>query len=88
MKQVDLIRRYTLKKVNEIRIFVSGLPEREDDALQKLYGTQGAETAANIADFVLVQLGHIPPAVNPKQSPTMRAARKIMPDMAAMPQAK
>lgn len=84
MQQVDLIRRYSLKKVNEIRIFISTLPMREDDALKALYGTDGVKTAAAIADFVLVQLGHCPPE-HTRMSPTVREARKVMPGKAAMP---
>ena len=85
MRQVDLIRRYALKKVNELRIFISQLPEREDTALTRLYGVEGAKTAASIADFVLVQLGHCPPEMTPEgTSPTIREARKVMPDKAAM----
>lgn len=85
MQQVDLIRRYTLKKVNELRIFISQLPQREDRALERLYGVEGVKTAASIADFVLVQLGHVPPeATEEGTSPTVRAARKIMPDKAAL----
>jgi hypothetical protein len=85
MNQVDLVRRYTIKKVNEIRIFISGLPERESTALDRLYGVEGVKTASAIADFVLVQLGHVPPAmVEEGTSPTVREARKVMPDRAAM----
>jgi hypothetical protein len=87
VQQVDLIRRYALKKVNELRIFVSTLPVREETALHRLYGTEGVKTAAAIADFVLVQLGHCPPE-NGRSSPTVEAARKIMPTKAAMPEAK
>ena len=84
MQQVDLIRRYALKKVNELRIFVSTLPVREDTALERLYGVEGAKTAEAIANFVLVQLGHCPPESG-RKSPTYAEARKIMPDKAAMP---
>lgn len=87
MVQVDLIRRYALKKVNEMRVFISLLPEREDVALSRLYGVEGAKTAAAIADFVLVQLGHVPPEAR-RNSPTYLEARKIMPDEAAMPPPK
>ena len=85
MIQVDLVRRYSLKKVNELRMFISMLPQREEVALQRLYGVEGVKTAAAIADFILVQLGHCPPDMA-HDSPTVREARKIMPDKAAMPE--
>lgn len=89
MIQVDLIRRYALKQVNALRIFISMLPEREHTALARLHGVEGARTATAIADFVLVQLGHVPPEAerdgNPAKSPTFKAARSIMPDDAALP---
>lgn len=78
MHQVDLIRRYSLRKVKELRIFISCLPTREQEALEKLGGVEGAKTAARIADFILQELGHKPPAETPKQSPTMRAAVQIL----------
>lgn len=89
MKQVDLIRRYTLKKVNEIRLFISSLPEREQVALERLCGSAGTETAARIAEFVLSQLGHVPPAgIAQIDTPaptrdTLKAARKAMPTIEA-----
>jgi len=87
MQQVDLIRRYTLKKVNELRVYISMLPEREMVALERLHGVEGVKTATAIADFVLVQLGHVPPEAT-RFSPTMREARKIIPDDAAIPPQK
>lgn len=85
MIQVDLIRRYTLKKVNELRIFISMLPDKEQEALEKLHGPEGYKTAARIADYVLAELGHTPPEATEKQSPTLREAKRVMPTKAAMP---
>lgn len=79
MHQVDLIRRYSLRKVKELRIFISCLPTREQEALEKLGGVEGAKTAARIADFILQELGHKPPAMTPEgTSPTLRAARQVV----------
>ena len=91
LHNVDLIRRYTLRKVNELRIYISSLPEREDTALQKLYGQVGIDTAARIAEFVLACLGHEPPAgvasSKLEREPTidtLKAAKKVTPGRAAM----
>lgn len=79
MQQVDLIRRYTLRKVKELRIYISCLPTREQEALEKLGGVEGVKTAARIADFVLQELGHKPPAMTAEgTSPTLRAARQVV----------
>lgn len=79
MIQVDLIRRYTLRKVKELRIFISCLPAREQEAMEALAGAEGNKTAARIADFVLQELGHPPPAMPPEgTSPTVRAARQML----------
>lgn len=89
MQHVDLIRRYSIKQVNALRIFISTLPAPDQTALSRLYGVEGVKTAAAIADYVLVQLGHCPPEMNAQgTSPTVREARKIMPDKAAMPEPK
>lgn len=87
MTHVDLIRRHSIKYVNSLRIFISTLPSPDRLAMERLYGVEGVKTAASIADFVLVQLGHCPPEAT-RMSPTVRAAREIMPDKAAMPEAK
>ena len=78
MHQVDLIRRYSLRKVNEIRLFISQLPTREQIALERLHGAEGIKVAARIADFILSELGH-PLPVTIDDSPTIRAARTIIP---------
>ena len=79
MHQVDLIRRYTLRKVKELKIFVSCLPQREEQALAKLGGVEGVKTAARIADFVLQELGHAPPTTDSGgSSPTIKAARQAL----------
>lgn len=83
MENVDLIRRYALKKINELRIFVSMLSPREEMALQRLHGPDGVKTAATIADHILLQLGHCPPNPANESSQTIRDARKVMPDRAA-----
>lgn len=82
MHHVDYIRNYMLRKVNALRIYISTLPPpTEMDALRKLQGPEGYKTAARIADFVLQELGHTPPAMTEDgTSPTVRAARKILPD--------
>lgn len=77
MHQVDLIRRYTIRKLKELRIYISCLPVREDEALKRLSGMQGERTAAIITDHVLTQLGHTP-SVLTNGSQTARAARKQM----------
>lgn len=87
MQHVDLIRRYSIKQVNALRIFISTLPNPDHLALSRLYGVEGVKTAATIADYVLVQLGHCPPEAT-RMSPTVRAAREIMPDKSAMPDKK
>lgn len=80
MHQVDLIRRYTIRKLKELKIYISMLPTREQVAMERLDGAEGVKTAARIADFVLQELGHTPPAETPKQSPTMRAAKQMIGD--------
>lgn len=79
MQQVDLIRRYTLRKVKELRLFISCLPVREEEALRKLGPDEGVKTAARIADFVLQELGHPAPRLDVHgDSPTVKAARQSM----------
>lgn len=79
MKQVALVRGLILRKLKEFRILISCLPETEHEALAKLNGTEGVKTAARIADFVLQELGHEPPAMTPEgTSPTVRAARQVV----------
>lgn len=79
MKQVSLMRGLILRKLKEFRVLVTCLPETEHEAIAKLTGTEGVKTAARIADFVLQELGHEPPAMTPEgTSPTLRAARQVV----------
>lgn len=78
MKQVTLIRGYTLRKLKELRMFISCLPEREEEALQAMNGPEGVKTAAAIADYVLEQLGHPAPKNTADGSPTLKAARQVV----------
>lgn len=79
MQQVDLIRRYTLRKIKELRIFISCLPMREQEALEALCGSEGNKTAARISDFILKELGHPPPQMSSNgESPSIKAARQIV----------
>lgn len=77
MQQIDLIRRYSLRKVRELKSFISCLPTREEEAMKALDGSEGVKTAARIADFILSELGH--PAPNfADDSPTVKAARQVV----------
>lgn len=79
MVQVDLIRRYTLRKIKELRIFISCLPTREQEALEALGGAEGNKTAARISDFILAELGHPLPQPDSKgESQTIKAARQMI----------
>lgn len=75
--QVDLIRGYVLRKMRDLKIYISMLPTREEDALRALDGNEGMKTACRIADFVLEQFGHEAPKTIKSDSPTLRAARKV-----------
>lgn len=76
---VHLLRHHVLQYVNRLRIYVSMLPDSEPEVREKLSGSDGVNTAARIADRVLAELGHTPPAMTPEgTSPTVRAARQAM----------
>lgn len=80
MNNVDLVRRYVLRKVNDLRIYISMLSPLELEALKRLQGPDGVKTATRIADYVLQELGHEPPQIDEAgNSPTVKAARKVMP---------
>ena len=80
VKQVDLIRGYVFRKIRELKIFISMLPDREEDALKALSGTEGTKNAAEIADFVLERFGHKAPKVHANyDSVTRKQARALGP---------
>lgn len=56
--QVDLIRGRTLRLLQQLSIYISCLPKREQEALERLSGPEGQRTFARITDFVLSELGH------------------------------
>lgn len=58
MNAVDLIRRRVLRAMHEVRIYISCLQDREDEALKRLHGQEGVERLGRIADYVLGELGH------------------------------
>ena len=82
IRNPDLIRRYVLRKLKDLRIFISCLPDHEPEALSAMEGAKGTQVAARIADFVLEQLGHRAPredAISPDgKSPSLREARKMV----------
>jgi len=75
---VDLIRRYVLRKLKDLRIYVSMLEPTELDALRAMEGSKGQMLAAKIADYVLEQLGHEGPKLEVSDSRTVREARKVI----------
>lgn len=74
---VHLTRLHILQYVGRLRGYISSLPDSEPDAYAKLIGAEGANTGARIADFVLQELGHTPPAAG-VTSPTIRAAKEVL----------
>lgn len=74
---VDLIRGYVLRKLKDLRIYVSCLEPFEHDAMQAMDGAKGQQLAAKIADFVLEQLSHkpAPPGIRDQ---SLREARRII----------
>ena len=77
MKQTVLIRSKILKLIQNLRIYISCLPDTEMEALQKL---QDPEVHLRIADYALNQLGaDVPiPGVSPEYfNKTKRAIAKI-----------
>lgn len=76
---VHLLRSHVLQYINRLRTYVSMLPDSEPEVQERLSGSEGVKTAARIADGVLAELGHPPPAMPPEgTSPTIRAARQAM----------
>lgn len=78
MRQVSLIRSRVLMSLKNLKIWISCLPDTEHEALKRLTGPEGNQTAARIADYVLKELGHEPPAVVNGDSPTLKQARAAM----------
>lgn len=77
MKQTVLIRSKILKLIQNLRIYISCLPDTEMEALQKL---QDPEVHLRIADYALNQLGaDVPvPGVSPEYfNKTKRAIAKV-----------
>jgi hypothetical protein len=77
MKQTVLIRSKILKLIQNLRIYISCLPETEMEALKKL---QDPEVHLRIADYALNQLGaDVPvPGVSPEYfNKTKRAIAKV-----------
>lgn len=58
MIAVDLIRRRILRSLEEIRIYISCLQDRENEALERLHGLSGIELRARVCDYILAELGH------------------------------
>ena len=61
LTQVDLIRGRSLRLLQQLSIYISCLPTREQTALERLSGVEGQKTFARIADYILLQLGHEEP---------------------------
>ncbi len=60
MIQVDMIRsRIIHRMLPSLKIFISCLPEHEQEALERLEGPEGVKTYARITDFILAELGHV-----------------------------
>ena len=79
MKQVGIIRGIVLRKLKELRVLITCLPDTEHDAIAALSGTEGVKTAERITNYVLKELGHQPPEIKPEGTGhTARAARKVM----------
>lgn len=79
MIQADLVRRYILRNLKGLRIYISCLSEREQVALERLSGPQGVETMARIVDYTMQQLGHEPTdfGENKRLNVNIRAAREF-----------
>ena len=77
LTQVDLIRGRTLRLLQQLSIYISCLPVREQEALERLSGIEGQKTFANITDFVLIQLGHPPSEGMPEFKSSYRDAKKF-----------
>lgn len=76
---VHLTRLHVLQYIGRLRIYISSLPDSEPEAHARLIGPEGTKTGARIADLILKELGHPPPAMPPEgTSPTVRAARTVI----------
>ena len=78
MIQVELIRGRIFRLVKDLSIYISCLPEREEDALIKFTEANRQETYAKIAGSILKELGHeseLPP--EERGSRTRRSAAKV-----------
>jgi len=77
MKQVVLVRGKVLKLIQNLRIYISCLPDTEIEALDRLRDPQ---VHMRIADYVLMELGEIQstPAKHPEYfSKTLRAVKVV-----------
>lgn len=75
---VEWTRGYILRKLRELRIFISNQSVSGYDvteAMAALSGPEGVRTSAEICDFILKKLGHNPAAMSANGA-TVRAARK------------
>ena len=81
MKQVDLIRGRTLRLLQQLSIFISCLPEREETALQRLSGIGGQERFARITEYILVELGNEESHNKIQYQPSYRQAQNFVPDI-------
>lgn len=79
MKQVELIRGRIFRLLKDLSVYVSCLPEREDEVLHRLAPERRQETFTRIAHIVLIELGHTveqPP--ESKNNTTHRAAKRAV----------
>ena len=77
MKQVVLVRGKVMKLLQNLRIYISCLPDTELEALERLRDPQ---VYMRIADYVLMELGEIQstPAKHPEYfSKTLRAVKVV-----------
>lgn len=84
-ENVERLRKHVLKYFNgSLRLYMSDLHalQAEPEALGKFYGPEAVRSSSAVADFVLALLGHVPPEMS-STSPTVREARKVVPDIAA-----
>jgi len=81
LTQVDLIRGRILRSLQQLSIYISCLPIREQQALENLSGVEGQKTYARITDFVLVQLGHAEPQGAQENSRSYRDSKAFTPSV-------
>jgi len=81
LTQVDLIRGRILRSLQQLSIYISCLPIREQQALENLSGVEGQKTYARITDFVLVQLGHAEPQGALENSRSYRDSKAFTPTL-------